>query len=40
MFISLMAYEGHIVVEPKFDKVTIDEPLLAAYIKEIESLDK
>ncbi len=37
---GLMDYEGHIVVEPKFDKVTIDEPLLAAYIKEIESLDK
>ena len=33
-------YEGHIVVEPKFDKVTIDEPLLAAYIKDIESFDK
>ena len=37
---GLMDYEGHIVVKPKFDKVTIDEPLLAAYIKEIESLDK
>ena len=37
---GLMDYEGHIVVEPKFDKVTIDEPLLAAYIKEIESIDK
>lgn len=37
---GLMDYEGHIVVEAKFDKVTIDEPLLAAYIKEIESLDK
>ena len=37
---GLMDYEGHIVVEPKFDKVTIDEPLLAAYIKEIESFDK
>ena len=32
--------EGRIIIEPKFDKVTIDEPLLAAYIKEIESLDK
>ena len=37
---GLMDYEAHIVVEAKFDKVTIDEPLLAAYIKEIESLDK
>lgn len=37
---GLMDYEGHIVVKPKFDKVTIDEPLLAAYIKEIESFDK
>ena len=37
---GLMDYEGHIVVEPKFDKVTIDEPLLAAYIKEMESFDK
>ena len=37
---GLMDYEGHIVVEPKFDKVTIDEPLLAAYIKEVESFDK
>ena len=37
---GLMDYEGHIVVEPKFDKVTIDEPLLAAYIKDIESFDK
>ena len=37
---GLMDYKGHIVVEPKFDKVTIDEPLLAAYIKEIESFDK
>ena len=37
---GLMDYEGHIVVEPKFDKVTINEPLLAAYIKEIESFDK
>ena len=36
---GLMDYEGHIVVEPKFDKVTIDEPLLAAYIKEMESFD-
>ena len=37
---GLMDYEGHLVVEPKFDKVTIDEPLLATYIKEIESFDK
>lgn len=37
---GLMDYEGHIVVEPKFDKVTIDEPLLAVYIKEVESFDK
>ena len=37
---GLMDYEGHIVIEPKFDKVTIDEPLLAAYIKEMESFDK
>lgn len=37
---GLMDYEGHIVIEPKFDKVTIDGPLLAAYIKEIESFDK
>ena len=37
---GLMDYEGHIVVEPKFNKVTIDEPLLAAYIKEMESFDK
>ena len=37
---GLMDYEGHIVVEPKFDKVTIDEPLLVAYIKEMESFDK
>ena len=37
---GLMDYEGHIVVEPKFDKFTIDEPLLAAYIKEMESFDK
>lgn len=37
---GLMDYEGYIVVEPKFDKVTIDEPLLAAYIKEMESFDK
>ena len=32
--------EGRIIIEPKFDKVTIDEPLLAAYIKEMESFDK
>ena len=37
---GLMDYEGHIVIESKFDKVTIDEPLLAAYIKEMESFDK
>lgn len=37
---GLMDYKGHIVVEPKFDKITIDEPLLAAYIKKIESVDK
>lgn len=37
---GLMDYEGHIVIGPKFDKVTIDEPLLAAYIKEMESFDK
>ena len=35
-----MDYKGDIVVEPKFDKITIDEPLLAAYIKKIESVDK
>ena len=35
-----MDYEGHIVVEPKFDKVTIDEPELAEYIKRMESYDK
>ena len=37
---GLMNYKGHIVVAPKFDKITIDEPLLAAYIKEMESFDK
>ena len=37
---GLMDYEGHIVIEPKFDKVTIDEPELVEYIKTIESYDK
>ena len=35
-----MDYEGNIIIEPKFDKVTIDEPELAEYIKIIESYDK
>ena len=37
---GLMDYEGNIIIEPKFDKVTIDEPELAEYIKTIESYDK
>ena len=37
---GLMDYEGRIIIEPKFDKVTIDEPELAEYIKRIESYDK
>ena len=35
-----MDYEGNIIIEPKFDKVTIDEPELAEYIKTIELYDK
>ena len=30
-----MDYNGNIIIEPKFDKVTIDEPELAEYIKEM-----
>ena len=37
---GLMDYEGNIIIEPKFDKVTIDEPELAEYIKTIELYDK
>ncbi|MFR2874093.1 MAG: WG repeat-containing protein [Veillonella atypica] len=37
---GLMDYKGRIIIEPKFDKVTIDEPELAEYIKTIESYDK
>ena len=37
---GLMDYEGNIIIEPKFDKVTIDEPELVEYIKTIESYDK
>ena len=37
---GLMDYNGNIIIEPKFDKVTIDEPELAEYIKEIDSYDK
>ena len=37
---GLMDYEGNIIIEPKFDKVTIDEPELAEYIKTIESYYK
>ena len=37
---GLMDYEGNIIIKPKFDKVTIDEPELAEYIKTIESYDK
>ena len=33
---GLMDYNGNIIIEPKFDKVTIDEPELAEYIKEID----
>ena len=33
-----MDYEGRIIIEPKFDKVTINEPELAKYIKRIDSL--
>lgn len=35
---GLMDYKGRIIIEPKFDKVTINEPELARYIKRIESL--
>ena len=28
-----MDYKGRIIIEPKFDKVTINEPELARYIK-------
>ena len=35
---GLMDYEGRIIIEPKFDKVTINEPELAKYIKRIDSL--
>ena len=35
---GLMDYEGNIIIEPKFDKVTINEPELAKYIKRIDSL--
>jgi len=35
---GLMDYKGRIIIEPKFDKVTIDEPELANYIKRIDSL--
>ena len=37
---GLMDYNGNIIIEPKFDKVTIDESELAEYIKEIDSYDK
>ena len=37
---GLIDYEGNIIIEPKFDKVTIDEPELAEYIKTIDSYDK
>lgn len=37
---GLMDYNGNIIIEPKFDKVTIDEPELAEYIKEIDSYEK
>ena len=37
---GLMDYNGNIIIEPKFDKVTINEPELAEYIKEIDSYDK
>ena len=30
---GLMDYKGRIIIEPKFDKVTINEPELAKYIK-------
>ena len=29
-----MDHNGNIIIEPKFDKVTIKEPELAEYIKE------
>ena len=35
---GLMDYKGRIIIEPKFDKVTINEPELAKYIKRIDSL--
>ena len=35
-----MDYNGNIIIEPKFDKITINEPELAEYIKEIDSYDK
>ncbi len=37
---GLMDYKGRIIIGPNFDKVTIDEPELAKYIKRIESYDK
>ena len=37
---GLMDYNGNIIIEPKFDKVTINEPELAEYIKEIDSYEK
>ena len=37
---KLPHYDDDIIIEPKFDKVTIDEPELAEYIKEIDSYDK
>ena len=35
---GLMDYKGRIIIEPKFDNVTINEPELAKYIKRIDSL--
>ena len=35
---GLMDYKGRIIIEPKFDKVTINEPEFAKYIKRIDSL--
>jgi len=37
---GLMNMYGKILVSPEFNKVTIDEPELAEYIKTIESYDK
>ena len=35
---GLMDYKGRIIIEPEFDKVTINEPELAKYIKRIDLL--